>query len=145
LNAALAACLPGYDEVGLWLADKSKRPGSWVVMHHGRVVEPLRAVDQINQRVPRSGWDMLRCATSMLSPRLLLNANGITGTIEGIGSITLITRMRFEERVEIWKKCVTLEKGFWDIGISLSEVSRQYRRFSVGLYMTQEANSNNRR
>ena len=32
LNMALAACLLGYGEVGLWLVDESKRPGSWVVM-----------------------------------------------------------------------------------------------------------------
>ena len=32
LNMALAACLLGYGEVGLWLADESKHPGSWVIM-----------------------------------------------------------------------------------------------------------------
>jgi hydroxymethylpyrimidine/phosphomethylpyrimidine kinase len=32
LNMALAACLLGYGEVGLWLVDESKRPESWVVM-----------------------------------------------------------------------------------------------------------------
>lgn len=32
LNMALAACLLGYGEVGLWLVQESKRPGSWVVM-----------------------------------------------------------------------------------------------------------------
>jgi len=32
LNMALAACLIGYGEVGLWLVDESKRPGSWVIM-----------------------------------------------------------------------------------------------------------------
>jgi hydroxymethylpyrimidine/phosphomethylpyrimidine kinase len=32
LNMALAACLVGYGEVGLWLVDESRRPGSWVIM-----------------------------------------------------------------------------------------------------------------
>ena len=32
LNMALAACLLGYGEVGLWLANESKRSGSWVIM-----------------------------------------------------------------------------------------------------------------
>ena len=31
LNMALAACLLGYGEVGLWLADESKRSGNWVI------------------------------------------------------------------------------------------------------------------
>ena len=38
--------------------------------------------------------------------------NEITATIEGIGLITPITEARFEEWVEIWKKCVMLERGF---------------------------------
>ena len=32
LNMALAACLLGYGEVGLWLIHESKRSDSWVVM-----------------------------------------------------------------------------------------------------------------
>jgi hydroxymethylpyrimidine/phosphomethylpyrimidine kinase len=32
LNMALAACLLGYGEVGLWLVEESKRPDPWVVM-----------------------------------------------------------------------------------------------------------------
>jgi len=32
LNMALAACLLGYGEVGLWLVNESKHPGSWVIM-----------------------------------------------------------------------------------------------------------------
>ena len=32
LNMVLAAYLPQYDEVGLWLADESKRPGRWVIV-----------------------------------------------------------------------------------------------------------------
>ena len=48
----------------------------------------------------------------MLSPRLPLDANKIAATIEGIGSVTPITE-GFDECVEIWKKGVMLEKGFW--------------------------------
>ena len=46
--------------------------------------------------------------------------NEITATIEGIGLITPITKARFKEWAEIWKKCVMLEKGFWDMAILLS-------------------------
>jgi hypothetical protein len=35
LNMALAARRLGCGEVGLWLADEWKHPGSWVVMHYG--------------------------------------------------------------------------------------------------------------
>ena len=32
LNMALAECLLGYSEAGLWLANESKRPGNWAIM-----------------------------------------------------------------------------------------------------------------
>lgn len=38
-------------------------------------------------------------------------------TIEGIGSIMLIIETRFEKWVEIWKKYVMVENGFWDMAI----------------------------
>ena len=50
----------------------------------------------------------------------LLNVGDMVATIEGIGSMAPITKERFEEWVEIWKKCVMLEKGFWDMAIALS-------------------------
>ena len=70
--------------------------------------------------VPKSCRDRVGCAYSIVSCRLLLNVNEITATIEGIGLITPITEARFEELVEIWRKCVILEKGFWDMAISVS-------------------------
>ena len=41
-------------------------------------------------------------------------------TIEGIELTTPITEKTFGELREIWAKCVRLEKGFWDMGMSLS-------------------------
>jgi hypothetical protein len=48
---------------------------------------------------------------------LLLDAGGIAAAIEGVGPIASITEARFEW-AEIWKGCLMLEKGFWDVGIS---------------------------
>jgi hypothetical protein len=113
-----------------------------------KAVKPLRAVDQraLRRHAPKRGRDRLRYAASILLHKLLLNVDVITTTIEGIGSITPITEARFKDWVEIWKKCVILEEGFWDMAISLSEVSRQCHGFSIALdiarliHITQEAN-----
>jgi len=71
-------------------------------------------------RIPQLVTGILHgCATGVLSPRLLLDMNKIPATIEGIGSVTSITE-GFEEWVEIWKKGVMLEKGFWGMMVSLS-------------------------
>ena len=114
----VSTCLVGYGKVGLRFADESKRPGSWVTMDEGS----NSYVDQgvLWGDVPESGRDRLRCATSILSLRLLLSVDGMTTTVEGIGSITPITEVRFEEWVGIRKKCVMLEKGFWNMAIWLS-------------------------
>ena len=69
--------------------------------------------------LPGGGRDRLRCATSILSPRLLLNVNTITATT---GSIAPIAEARFEEWPEVWKNYVMLEEGFWDMAISLSYI-----------------------
>ena len=118
LNMTVSTCLIWYGKVGLWLADESKRPGSRVTMDE----ESNSYADQgvLCGDVPESGRDRLRCATGILSLRLLLSMDGMTTTIEGIGSITPITEVRFEDSVGIRKKCVMLEKGFWNMAIWLS-------------------------
>ena len=49
-----------------------------------------------------------------------LNVDDMAATIEGIGLMAPLTEERFEEWVGIWRKCVMLEKGFWDMAITLS-------------------------
>jgi thiaminase len=48
------------------------------------------------------------------------DVDDLTATIEGFGSTTPVTKEIFEELVEVWKRCVVMEKGFWDMIISLS-------------------------
>jgi thiaminase len=50
----------------------------------------------------------------------LLIVDDMAATIEGIGLIAPLTEDRFEELVKTWRKCVVLEKEFWDMAIALS-------------------------
>ena len=59
-------------------------------------------------------------ALQQYSPGFLINMDDTTATVEGIGSVTPPTEGIFEEWVEIWRRCVKLEKGFWDMAIALS-------------------------
>ena len=52
--------------------------------------------------------------------RLFLIVDDMAATIEGIGLIAPLTEERFEELVRTWRKCVVLEKEFWDMAIALS-------------------------
>jgi len=119
LTMALAACLVGYGEVGLWLVDESKRPGGWVIMDEtsNPYVPWIKEYSgEMYQKAVEMGLGALRAH----SASFLLNVDDIPATIEGIGSMAPLTNERFEELAEIWRKCVTLEKGFWDMAITLS-------------------------
>lgn len=116
LNVALAVCLVGYGEVGLWLVDESKRPGSWVIMDESSNPYVPWIFGEMNQKAVEMGLGAPRA----YSASFLLNVDGMAATIESIASMAPITEERFEEWVEIWKKCVMLEKGFWDMAIALS-------------------------
>ena len=120
LNMALAACLVGYGEVGLWLVEESKRPGSWVIMDES--LNPyLPWIKEYSGGVYQEAVELgLGALGASYSPSLLLNAGDMVATIEGIGSMAPLTEEMFEEWAKIWRKCVMLEKGFWDMAITLS-------------------------
>ena len=119
LNMALAACLIGYGEVGLWLVDESKRPGSWVIMDESS--NPyVPWINEYSGEMYQKAVEMGLGALRAYSASFPLNVDGMTATIEGIGSTVPLTDERFEELAEIWRKCVALEKGFWDMAITLS-------------------------
>ena len=119
LNMALAACLLGYGEVGLWLIYESKRPDSWVVMD-----------EELNPYVPwirvySSKSYQSAVVTGLGTPQVCpssfsTDVCNTTATMEGIESVTPITEKRYEELNEIWTKCVMLERGFWNMAMALS-------------------------
>ena len=118
LNMALAACLLGYGEVGLWLVSESKRPGSWVIMDESLNPYVLWIKEYSGEKYQKAvgiGLGALRVDSSGFP----LNVNGVTATIEGIGLKAPVTQESFEEWVEIWRRCVLLEKGFWDMAIGV--------------------------
>jgi len=119
LNMALAACLIGYGEVGLWLVNESKRPGGWVIMDESSNPYVLW-IKEYSGETYQAAVEMGLGALRACSASFLLNVDDTPGTIEGIGSMAPLTNERFEELAEIWRKCVTLEKGFWDMAITLS-------------------------
>ena len=120
LNMALSACLLGYGEVGLWLVNESKRPGSWVVMDESKNPYVPWIRDHSGQ-VFRDAVEIGLGALRANPYRFSLNLDDITATIEDIGSTTPITEEVFEQWAEIWKKCVMFEKGFWDMALAVGQ------------------------
>ncbi|OWT38380.1 phosphomethylpyrimidine kinase [Cryptococcus neoformans] len=96
LYMAVASCLVGYGEVGLWLKKQVERGeakvegnlyGRWMTDYGGR--EFLNAVNRGIENLER------RVAQDPPSPQ------------------------RLAKLTKIWQECVRLESGFWDMGLNL--------------------------
>ena len=83
LNMTLAACLVGYGEVGLWSADESKHPGSWVIMDDWS--NPYVAwIREYSGEIHQKGVEIGLGALLAYSPGFFLNVGEIAATIEGL-------------------------------------------------------------
>jgi len=99
LLMALAACLIGYGEVGLWLQREANRPQSWVKIEDN----PYRK--WIEDYSGESYQGAVRVGIER---------------IEGLAVDDPPSPKRLAHWKEIWRRCTLLEKQFWDMAMSLS-------------------------
>jgi len=98
LVMALAACLLGYGEVGLWLKKQAAMPDTWVKLEdnpYQKWIDDYSGADY--QKAVKLGLD----------------------TIEAMAVADPPSPVRFQEWQSAWERCVRLEKGFWDMSIGL--------------------------
>ncbi|CDO71907.1 hypothetical protein BN946_scf184940.g54 [Trametes cinnabarina] len=98
LIMALAACLLGYGEVGLWLKKEAATANSWVKLEGNTYLKWIEDY---------SG-EQYQGAVKL----------GIE-TIEALAVADPPNALRFQEWCTIWEKCTRLEKGFWDASMKL--------------------------
>ncbi|KAI0823863.1 Phosphomethylpyrimidine kinase-domain-containing protein [Trametes gibbosa] len=98
LIMALAACLLGYGEVGLWLKKEAAKPNSWVTLQ-GNVY--LKWIEDYS-------GEQYQTAVKL----------GLE-TIEALAVADPPNELRFQEWCAIWEKCTRLERGFWDASMKL--------------------------
>ncbi|KAH7928157.1 hypothetical protein BV22DRAFT_1126761 [Leucogyrophana mollusca] len=99
LVMALAACLLGYGEVGLWLKKEAGQRGSWVKWEGNPYLKWMEDY---------SGEDYQKAVKVGLE------------TIESRAAADPPSLARFEEWRGVWERCTRLEKGFWDMAMNLS-------------------------
>ncbi|KAF8437560.1 Phosphomethylpyrimidine kinase-domain-containing protein [Boletus edulis BED1] len=99
LLVALAACLLGYGEVGLWLEKEAAKPDAWVK----REGNPYR------EWMEDYAGEAYQGAVSV----------GLE-TIEARAAADPPSPVRYAEWLAVWERCVRLEKQFWDMGMNLS-------------------------
>ncbi|EJF56289.1 hypothetical protein DICSQDRAFT_71741 [Dichomitus squalens LYAD-421 SS1] len=98
LIMALAACLLGYGEVGLWLKKEAAKPNSWVKLKGNQYLKWIEDYSGENyQAAVKLGIE----------------------TIETLAVDNAPNARQFHEWCVIWEKCTRLEKGFWDASLNL--------------------------
>ncbi|KZV60533.1 hypothetical protein PENSPDRAFT_659506 [Peniophora sp. CONT] len=99
LLMALAACLLGYGEVGLWLKRQASLPNSWVKLEGNPYLKWIEDY---------SGEDYQAAVRDGLA------------RIEAMAASDPPSQQRFDQWCGVWEKCTRLEKAFWDMGLNLS-------------------------
>ncbi|EPQ50588.1 hypothetical protein GLOTRDRAFT_82113 [Gloeophyllum trabeum ATCC 11539] len=98
LIMALAACLLGYGEVGLWLRKQASLPNSWVKWEGNPYLKWMEDYSgEHYQNAVKAGLDTIEAEAAADPPSIV----------------------RFQEWVATWERCTRLEKGFWDMALGL--------------------------
>lgn len=114
---ALAACLLGYGEVGLWLMREAKEPQSWVRIDDNpymKWIEDYSGEDY--QAAVKVGIGASCCYVAVAGMWL----EGCLEQIEALAACNPPTSKTLEHWKTIWGRCTRLEKGFWDMAMDLS-------------------------
>ncbi|KAJ8592664.1 thiamine biosynthesis protein [Rhizopogon salebrosus TDB-379] len=98
LSVALAACLLGYGEIGLWLKEEARAPNSWVRWDDNPYLKWMEDY---------SGDDYQKAVKVGLE------------TLESHAAVDTPSPVRFAEWRDAWERCTRLEKGFWDMAMRL--------------------------
>ncbi|KAG2040280.1 Phosphomethylpyrimidine kinase-domain-containing protein [Suillus americanus] len=98
LVVALAACLLGYGEIGLWLKEEARAPDSWVQWEGNPYLKWMEDYSgDVYQKAVKAGLETLESRATADAPSL----------------------MRFADWQDVWERCTRLEKGFWDMAMKL--------------------------
>lgn len=119
LIMALAACLLGYGEVGLWLKKEASKPDTWVVLEGNpylKWIEDYSGVDY--QAAVQRGLGTFSVVHHLGNQNEYASFL-LAETIERIAVADPPSPLRFEEWRSVWEQCTRLEKGFWDMSMNL--------------------------
>lgn len=125
---ALAACLLGYGEVGLWLKKEAGKPDSWVKWEGNpylKWMQDYAGEDFQNAVVAGLGAHVLPVLSLSFSYVSRVIQRFLTQcvceeSIEARAATDPPSPVRYAEWLAVWERCIGLEKGFWDMAMNLS-------------------------
>jgi hydroxymethylpyrimidine/phosphomethylpyrimidine kinase len=118
---ALAACLIGYGEVGLWLQAESRKTDTWVVREENPYCKWMdEYVGEMYQTAIKTGISTYHPVSMISSFDELTPSNVSLDAIEACAVVNPPSANTLEEWRKVWEKCTRFEKAFWDMGLNLS-------------------------
>lgn len=120
---ALAACLIGYGEVGLWLKKEAEEPNAWVVWQGNPFLKWMEdyAGEDFQGAVSLGLGTHIIYFLPCLSVWRHSNATYLgKEMIEARAAADPPSPARYAEWLSVWERCVRLEEQFWDMAMNLS-------------------------
>jgi hydroxymethylpyrimidine/phosphomethylpyrimidine kinase len=114
---ALAACLLGYGEVGLWLQREAKR------LESGVRIEGNPYKTWIEDYSGESYQAAVKVGIGACCTKARGRSMTVIHYLERIEALAVSdppTRKKLEQWKEIWGRCTLLEKQFWDMAMNIS-------------------------
>lgn len=128
LLLALAACLLGYGEVGLWIMSEAKKtPETWVVLEGNPYLKWIEVYagkeyqDAVKAGIGELGFPSWLSQCRHHTTTADDNWDNLTTEIlEETALADPPSKKRLEEWRIIWEECTRLEKRFWDMAMDLA-------------------------
>lgn len=119
---AVAACLLGYGEVGLWLKKEAQKPNSWVMWEGNPYREWIEEYAGEEYQAGLVSGLSEYALPSALSLHDLSNffLSFLVELMELLAEQDSPSTPRYDVWFSIWERTVRFEKAFWDTALNLS-------------------------
>ncbi|KAN0093352.1 hypothetical protein V8E55_004136 [Tylopilus felleus] len=119
LIMAVAACLLGYGEVGMWLKKEAQKPNSWVLWEGNPYLGWIK--EYSGERYQKG---VINGLSKYSHSCVLSKSDGLpfllVELMERVAEKDTPSKLQYDVWFPVWQKTVRFEKAFWDMALTLS-------------------------